>query len=200
MTPFQYILGTAFDSLPPPVRALHALDASVCTSGKAKITAAANPAAWLLCLVAGLPKPGPDVPVSVWFHPDDGGGEFWDRRFARRRYASRMKAGQHDDHGLLIEHFGPFNLLFRLVPDSRGLNWSLVGWRLLGLPLPAWSRPTIECSETGCADRYVFDIDVAFPLVGHVVHYQGWLVPADGPFVPTTAGQAETNRLSLEHS
>jgi hypothetical protein len=25
------------------------------------------------------------------------------------------------------------------------------------------------------ADRFVFDIDVRFPLVGELVHYRGWL-------------------------
>jgi len=53
--------------------------------------------------------------------------EFWDHRFARRRYASVMEAGQQADHGLLIEHFGPFDLLFRLEPAPQGLGWSLTG-------------------------------------------------------------------------
>ncbi|MBI5260543.1 MAG: DUF4166 domain-containing protein [Bradyrhizobium sp.] len=167
------------NSLPVPVRALHALDSCIHTSGRAEITVSANPVARLLCRVAGLPKPGRDVPVSVSFHPDGRGTEFWDRRFASRRYASVMEAGRRDDEGLLIEHFGPFELLFRLEPGDKGLNWSLAGWRLLGLPLPGWSRPTIECSETGDAERFVFDIHVAFPLVGHVVHYRGWLVPTE---------------------
>ncbi len=53
----------------------------------------------------------------------------------------------------------------------------LFGWRLLGFSLPAWSRPTIECTEMAEEDRSVFDIDVAFPLVGRVVHYRGRLTP-----------------------
>jgi hypothetical protein len=174
MTPFQRLLGPAFDTLPAPVRALHALSVSTPTAGIAEITAANTLGAWLLCKIAGLPKPGRDVPVTVAFHPDGQGREFWDRHFARRRYASTMEAGHG---GLLTEHFGPFDLLFRLDPAEDGLGWSLAGWHLLGIPLPAWSRPTILCRETGEADRFVFDIDVAFPLVGHVVHYRGWLVP-----------------------
>lgn len=174
-TPFQRLLGAAFERLPAPVRTLHGLRDAVATAGLAEITAAPNPAAWALCKVAGLPKPGQDIPVSVHFEPDGSGREFWKRCFAGRRYASVMAAGTGRDEGLLIEHFGPFDLLFRLTPTDDGIAWSLAGWRLLGVPLPALSRPSIECTETADGDRFVFDIDVTFPLVGHVVHYRGWL-------------------------
>lgn len=177
MTPFQRILGAAFEGLPGPVQHFHGLLGELYTAGTAEITAAPNPGAWALCKIAGLPKPGRDVPVTVSFHPNGKGGEFWDRHFAGRRYASIMEAGQGRDDGLLIEHFGPFDLLFRLEPREGCLGWSLSGWRLLGIPLPTWSRPTIECTELAEEDRFVFDIDVAFPLVGHVVHYRGRLTP-----------------------
>lgn len=177
MTPFQRILGAAFDSLPIPVQRFHGLPDELHTAGFAEITASANLGARLLCKIAGLPRPGRDVPVTVSFHPDGNGREFWDRHFAQRRYASTMEAGRDSDEGLLIEHFGPFDLLFRLGPGKDVLGWSLAAWRLLGIPLPKWSRPTIECTETADDERFVFDIDVAFPVVGHVVHYRGWLSP-----------------------
>lgn len=31
--------------------------------------------------------------------------------------------------------------------------------------------------ETAKGVNFVFDIDVAFPVIGHVVHYRGWLAP-----------------------
>jgi hypothetical protein len=172
LTPFQRLLGDAFDHLPEPVRRLHGLATTAHTAGLAEITAARNPTAWLVCKLAGLPKPGRDVPVSVSFHPNGGGREFWNRHFAGRRYASTMAAG----HNHLVEHFGPFDLHFRLRPSEKGLEWSLIGWRLLGLPLPTISVPRIECLEAADGDRFTFDIDVAFPLIGHVIHYKGWLV------------------------
>ena len=78
----------------------------------------------------------------------------------------------------LIERFGPlgvFDLHFRLTPTARGLEWSLTGWDLLGLALPAASVPRIACLESADGDRFHFDIDVAFPLIGPVIHYSGWL-------------------------
>jgi hypothetical protein len=38
----------------------------------------------------------------------------------------------------------------------------LSGRSLFGISLPAWSRPTIECTEMAEEERFVFDIDVAF--------------------------------------
>jgi hypothetical protein len=67
MTPFQQILGAAFDNLPVPVRALHSLSSSAHTSGRAEVTATANPAAWMLRRVAGLPGPGTNVLSAYLF-------------------------------------------------------------------------------------------------------------------------------------
>jgi hypothetical protein len=174
-SPFQRILGERFDALPSPVRRLHSLEAAALASGLSEITAPANPLAWLIGWIAGLPRQGRDIPVTVEFLPDGQGREHWKRRFASRRYASVMVAGEGGDEGMLIERFGPFRLLFRLEPQADGLAWSLERWRLLGLPLPRWTTPSIECLESGDGERFVFDIDVTFPAAGHVAHYRGWL-------------------------
>jgi len=176
-SPFQSLLGTAFEQLPAPVRHLHSLSHPVITSGLAEVRTSRGFGPWLICKLAGLPKPGRDVPVTVSFRPDGHGGERWQREFAARRYASTMRVGANTEERLLAEHFGIFDLHFRLTPSDRGLAWRLVGWRLWGLPLPAWSLPRVECFESSEGDRFVFDIDAAFPIVGHVIHYRGWLLP-----------------------
>ena len=118
-TPFERVLGAAFANLPAPVRELHALRHSALTSGRAEITAEPGAMKWLLCKFAGLPKPGLDVTVSVQFIPVPRGSERWERRFGDRRYASRMEAGSGREAGCLIEHFGMFDLQFRLEPGHR---------------------------------------------------------------------------------
>ena len=180
LSPFQRILDTALDSLPGKVANIHRLQNKETTAGRAEISTNGSLGSWFICKIAGLPRPGRDIPVSVTFIPDGTGRETWRRRFASRRYVSVMAAGEGRDEGLLIEHFGPFDLLFRLTPQQDGLAWSLMGWRLLGLPLPAWSKPSIECLESGDEKQFIFDIDVTFPLVGHVVHYRGWLESEKG--------------------
>jgi Domain of unknown function (DUF4166) len=177
MSPFQQILGAGFAQLPDPVRRLHSLSADTDTAGRAVITAARNPVAWLLCRFAGLPRPGSDVPVTVSFHLDGQGGEFWRRDFSGRRYASAMLAGTGADAGLLVERFWPFIYYHRLTASAEGVAWKLVKWRLLGIPLPGWTVPDVNCFESADGERFVFDIDAVFPLVGPVIHYRGWLLP-----------------------
>jgi hypothetical protein len=106
-------------------------------------------------------------------------GEHWDRKFADRRYTSSIDAGTGPDQGFLIEHFGLFDLRFQLIALPEGLAWSLVGWRLLSVPLPRWSVPRVESLESADSGRLTFDIDVAFPFIGWLIHYRGWLLPQD---------------------
>ncbi|MBV9827146.1 MAG: DUF4166 domain-containing protein [Alphaproteobacteria bacterium] len=180
--PFQRLLGAGFGQIPEPVRRVHSLTQPLNTSGKAEITSPRNPLARLLCRLAGLPRPGTDVPVSVRFQPDGRGGEYWRRRFTaerggERRYASTMQAGDGDDAGLLVERFWPFIYYHRLTPSAAGVAWRLVRWKLLGIALPRFTLPTVDCFEAAQGERYTFDINVVFPLVGPVIHYRGWLVP-----------------------
>jgi hypothetical protein len=136
--------------------------------------------AWLICWSAGLPRPGRDIDVSVDFEPRHNGAEHWDRLFGDRRYASLIVAGTGRDNGFLIERFGPFQLRFQMTVLPEGLGWLVVGWRLLGVPLPRWSTPHIKCLESADGDCFTFDIDVAFPVIGWLMHYRGWLAPQNG--------------------
>lgn len=160
---------------------IHKLSQHLATGGRADIAVARNPLARLLCLLAGLPRSGTGVPVTVHFHPDGSGGECWRRNFAGRRYTSTMSAGQGADRGLLIERFWPFAYCHRLTARPDGIAWQVVAWRLLGIPLPGWTVPTINCFESADGERYCFDIDVAFPLIGRVIHYRGWLEETPTP-------------------
>jgi hypothetical protein len=113
----------------------------------------------------------------VSFHLDGRGGENWRRRFAGRRYASTFAAGGKSREDLLFEGFFPFQLYHRLTPTPEGLGWRLVEWRLFGITLPRWTLPDVNCFESADGERFVFDIDVVFPIAGPVVHYRGWLLP-----------------------
>ncbi|QGM97735.1 DUF4166 domain-containing protein [Methylocystis parvus] len=180
---FQKMLGADFDLLPEPVRRFHTLERELFTGGRADIVAPSSSlGARLLSLVAGLPAPGAQVETHVRFSPLPGGREYWRRDFAGRRYQSVMEEARD---GRLIEHFGPFDLYFDLAATREGLRWSLSEWRFLKIPLPAMSKPSIECFEGAAGDRFTFDIDVVFPLIGKIVHYGGALseTPATAPIM-----------------
>ena len=178
-SPFERLLGPDLERLPAPVRRVHSRRTPLVTSGRAEITAANGVFARFICWLAVLPRPGRDVDVSVTFAPTEHGREHWDRKFADRRYASTMEVGAGRDQGLLIEHFGLFDLRFQLGASHEGLAWSLIGWRFLRIPLPRWSIPKIDCVESADGERYTFDIDVTFPVIGWLMHYRGWLLPQD---------------------
>lgn len=174
-SPFQVLLGSDFARLPEPVRRLHGLSYTAAAAGRAEVEPGGGVLAWLIRTVARLPRPGRDVPVTVSFRPDDKGGEYWRRNFAGRRYASGFAARGAGAEGRLLERFGPFALYHRLTPRADGLAWLLVEWRLLGVPLPGWTLPRVNCFESADGDRFLFDIDVRFPIAGPVIHYRGWL-------------------------
>jgi predicted DCC family thiol-disulfide oxidoreductase YuxK len=178
-SPFQYLLGSDFARLPEPVRRGHGLTHSMRSTGRADVRRAPGLLARLLCTVAGLPPSGRDIAVTVAFHPDGPLLEFWERRFGGRRYSSTLRAGDPRAPGLLVEHFGAFDLEFRLSLAIEGaatqLHWSAVGWRCLGVRLPRQTVPHIHCVESGDGECLTFDIDVAFPLIGQVIRYSGEL-------------------------
>jgi predicted DCC family thiol-disulfide oxidoreductase YuxK len=174
-SPFQALLGEDFVRLPAVIRRVHAQSHSLHTAGRAEVSTAPGLLARLLCWFAGLPPSGSDIPVAVAFHPDGPLREFWQRQFGDRHYASTMRAGDPRAPGMLVEHFGLFHLEFRLTPCGDGVAWLVESWRLLGVRLPRWTTPRIACFESADGERFLFDIDAAFPLIGHVIHYRGWL-------------------------
>lgn len=175
MSPFQRILGPSFEDLAEPVRRLHSMETPTLATGLADIDVARGLMPWLICWLAGLPKSGRDVPVSVEFRPDGNGGEHWVRHFAARRYASSFSAEPRTGATKLVERFGPFRLDFRLRTISEGLIWLLVGVRCIGITVPSWAVPKVTCLESSDGNRYRFNIRAALPGIGPLICYRGWL-------------------------
>jgi hypothetical protein len=174
-SPFEAILGDGFAQLAEPLRRLHGLDHEVTVFGFSDVAVDPGFLPWLICKLAGLPRSGRDVPIKMRFSPDGKGREHWHRWFADRHYNSEIRAAQSPKAPLLIEHLGPFTLHFHLSPRGDTLDWILVKWCVFGLPMPGWALPKVACNESGDGNRFVFDIDAAFPIAGHVIHYRGWL-------------------------
>ncbi len=76
---------------------------------------------------------------------------------------------------MLEERFGPLRFHFDLPLEANGLRMSMQGWSAFGIPLPLRLAPRSEARVWDKDGVFHFDVPIALPLVGTIVHYRGWL-------------------------
>jgi NAD(P)-dependent dehydrogenase (short-subunit alcohol dehydrogenase family) len=173
---YARVMGERFAALPPAVRRMHEVLRDGGAAGRADVTRGQGWAARLVARLFGFPPAGRDIPVQVAFAEADG-VETWTRDFGGRRFSSRLSRRG----ALLVERFGPLRFGFDLPGGPDGLSMRLVRWWLGPVPLPPALAPRSEAREWEEDGRFHFDVPIALPLAGLVVHYRGWLEPkADG--------------------
>ncbi|HYJ81633.1 MAG TPA: DUF4166 domain-containing protein [Allosphingosinicella sp.] len=168
---YARLMGASFDALPPAVRAMHEVLRDGGASGEARVTGGRNPVTRLLAALMGFPPEG-DHRLHVAFAERDG-RERWTRDFSGRTFSSELA----ELDGRLTERFGLVRFAFDLPADSRGLRMIIRRWWLGPLPLPLFLAPRSEASEWEEGGRFHFDVPIALPLLGPLVHYRGWLEP-----------------------
>ncbi len=178
---FRRLLGRRFDLLLPAVRGVHGSAGTAVFAGEALARSGPSPLARLTRFVLGLPRSGRSA-VEVRVAPDSS-GETWARRFGEAWFASRLVDTGH--LGLFEERFGPIRFRFDLQPTPSGVLWRMVGWSVLGLPLPHSLAPRMHARADEVAGRYQFRVVVAHPWVGLLFAYRGKLdaPPSAGPTV-----------------
>lgn len=167
---YRRLLTQAFDALPASLRELHDLQTSATFDGEAEVIAAVNPLARMIALCTGFPTHSLRCAVSVQIDID-AAGETWHRDFAGHRFHSRLQ----DVDGRLVERLGPHRITFALHTDPTGLHMQPIAWRTFGIALPKMLWPHISAQENERDGRFHFDVATAFPLIGNVIHYRGWL-------------------------
>ncbi len=170
MNLYPRLLGEAFDTLPPAVRAFHDPQGVTVWRGTAKVEQGKSLIARITCRLFGFPQSGDAVPLTLTITPDNG-TERWDRDFGGRVMSSVQFA--RGDH--LIERLGPVFIKMRPVIDGDSFSVLPVGWSLLGLPLPKTLAPTSQNFETDVDGIFHFDVSIAAPLIGPIVAYRGTL-------------------------
>jgi hypothetical protein len=110
--------------------------------------------------------------LHVTFAERDG-VERWSRAFGPYTFASALS----EEGGSLIERFGPLRFRFDLPSNERGLEMRMVNWYAWRVPLPLFLAPRSCAREWEEDGRFCFDVPIALPLVGKIVHYRGWLGP-----------------------
>ena len=174
---YRRILGEAWSQLPAALRALHDVGGRSSAEGRARVTRGTGMLSRAIGALFRFPAAGDDVPVSVAFTVD-AGREIWRRNFAGRAFASVQRAGEGAFRHLLVEQFGPFDFAMALVVEEGRLNLVLRGWSCLGLRLPLRWAPRGDAYETVEEGRFRFFVEIAHPLCGLIVRYQGHLVPS----------------------
>ena len=172
---YRKILGTAFDDLPPPIRALHSGQAERHWIGRARVLRGKGLLARLVGTVIGFPRADDDVAVSVTFTPERG-GERWTRNFGGKTFSSVQSVGAGKDQHLLVERFGVASVSLALVIDDGRLFLIPRRWSLLGVPMPKALMPTGTSFEAQDNGQFRFDVEISAPIIGLIVAYKGHLI------------------------
>ena len=102
-------------------------------------------------------------------------GIFWqDLELYRDR--PMLTNGKDQYEHLICERFGPFTFGIALVLENEKLNYVVRMWRVLKMPLPGFIRPSGDSYEYSADGKFHFNVEIAYPLIGLVVSYRGWLI------------------------
>jgi hypothetical protein len=168
---YARVMGERFGGLPAPVRKLHEVHGDSGAAGEAIVSGGKTMLAKLVARLMRFPKAGRH-PLHVSFAERDG-IERWTRRFDDQAFSSQLSRRD----GLLVERFGPLRFAFDLPSDPQGLEMHMRSWSVLGIPLPRSLAPRGIAREWEEQGRFHFDVPIALPLIGTIVHYTGWLEP-----------------------
>lgn len=174
---FEKVLGSAFSMLPLRLQELHGSNAPRRWTGGASVSRGRGILANLVAALIGFPKTSSQVPVTVAFSPENG-VERWTRTFGDRSFSSVQACGTGRNRHLLVERFGVASFALALVIEEGCLRFIPRRWSIAGIPMPGFLLPRGTSYETVRDGRFVFDIEIAMPLVGRVVTYKGSLEPA----------------------
>jgi hypothetical protein len=182
---YARLLGPGFDRLPPAVRTLHDIAGHAGAEGEGRVVRGKGRLARMVAAAVRFPPQG-NWPLHVDFR-EQGGAETWTRDFGGHRFSSTLsQSGER-----LVERFGPLRFAFDLPSGPQGLEMRLRSWSAFHVPLPRALAPRIRAREWEEQGRFRFDVRVALPLVGEVVHYSGWLAPAGATPAAMEKGRPE---------
>lgn len=166
---YARVMGERFAALPAAVRAMHDVLRDGAARGCADVTGPANTFAALIARLFGFPPTG-SYDLQVSFTERDG-VETWTRDFGGCRFRSRLSQCAC----WLVEGFGPLRFAFDLLSDAHGLTMVMRRWWLGAIPLPLLLAPRSVAREWHEDGSFQFDVLIALPLIGRLVHYRGWL-------------------------
>jgi hypothetical protein len=184
---YRRILGTAYETLPEPVRRVHDLEGESVAEGRATIGRGDGWIARRIAATFGFPPAGDDVPVTVEFRRENG-REVWQRNFGGQVFSSVQEEGQARFDRLLCERFGPCAFGLALVVDDGHLRLIIRRWSVYGFAMPVWLAPACVAYESGEGGRFRFFVELRYRFIGLIVRYQGWLELRREPAASSDSG------------
>lgn len=168
---FATLLGEKFAEMPAAIRQVHD-GRDKLLLGKCTVQRGTGLLSRVFGGIASLPNAGDEQELSVTI-ACVAAGERWLRNFAGKK----MSSGLTTERGLLIESLGPMQFAFALhySATTQELHWVLRGVKVLGIGLPPAWFSSVSAREFYADGRYHFDVKASLPVVGLLVHYQGWL-------------------------
>jgi hypothetical protein len=152
---------------------MHSIYGDGAATGTAMVTRGRNPLAALVARIMCFPNSGAHD-VHVHFTECDG-VERWTRTFSDQRFHSQLSAINRKGKIQLVERFGLLRFRFDLPSDEAGLEMIMRGWSACGVPLPLSLAPRAVAREWAEGAYFCFDVSIALPIIGPVVHYRGRL-------------------------
>jgi hypothetical protein len=173
---YRFLLGSAWDTLPAEIRAMHDVADMAQAKGRADVTRGPGLFARMVANLLRLPRACRDTAVHVRFEAADG-AETWTRTFGERSFSSHQSAGAGRSQHLLCERFGPLVFAMAVVVDEGRLRLVLRRWSLFEFPLPMALGPRADACESVVDGKFHFHVEISHPWAGLIVRYAGWLAP-----------------------
>lgn len=176
---FRRLLGDAYNVLPAAIRQAHEVHGVLVLEGQAYAASPDHAIGASIAWLFRLPRAGSNMPVRVEMRSESDGSETWTRIYPGVTMRSNLRNADSKTHQL-TEVLGPLSIRLQWNPSERGLQLQTISARMFGCPLPSFLRPRSHASETVGADgRFHFDVPIALPPIGTIVHYTGSLEPAE---------------------
>ena len=168
--------GPGFAELHPLLQRLHREGGML--SGTVRIDRPRGVAGWVGARLArrlGVPVARGDAHLQVRIH-GDAQGLHWDRDFdGRTRMRSLFVPVGHWPDGYWLERSAAITLALQVIVRDGGWYWRTRSAWLGGVRLPLVLLPRTAAGKRIEGDAYVFHVDIALPVLGTVLRYEGRL-------------------------
>lgn len=179
---YPKILSDKFSQLAPAVQQLHRVTSTHDYVGQASIVRGEHVLVPLVAAMFRFPPASRALPVQLQFRAvvdaKRGNIELWRRQFGQSNMPSEQYVGTGRQQHLLMERIGMAVFAMQIEVKQQQLHLHIQRWWFCGVVMPLWLKPRIRAFEfEDDLTRFNFFVEIALPVIGLIVRYQGWLLP-----------------------